>query len=309
MPQNKLHLLVLEDVPNDAALEIAELEQAGYECDWKRVETRADFLAELDEGGYDLVISDYALPAFDGLTALKLLQERRADMPFILVSGTLGEEAAIDSLRAGATDYVLKTRLSRLGPVVERALHEQAQRRERERAQRELQLANERFRAIVENAGDAIITVDEAGRMVEWNAAAALMFGYTAEEAIGREVLQIMPERYRADHQNSLLTSLSGHRKRKLGETTELTGRRKDGTEFALALSLAAWMVDGEHFFTAIIRDITERKAYENALKQHNVELEQFNRMATGRELRMIELKNEVNALCRELGREEPYGM
>lgn len=303
----KLRLLVLEDVANDAELEIAELQQAGYECEWKRVETREDFLACLDTPDYELILSDYALPAFDGLTALSLLQERKVDIPFILVSGTLGEDAAIDSLKAGAVDYVLKTRLSRLAPVVTRALKEQAESLERKRMQQELQSANERFRAIMESAADAIITMDSRGQVMEWNPAAQATFGYSFAEMLGREVVQILPERLRTDTGIYLNQVLADGGRHIISHPVEVDGCRKDGSEFSMELSLTTWAVGGEQFFTAVIRDITVRKQAEGALQLHNQELEQFNKLATGRELRMIELKKEINALCRELGREEPY--
>lgn len=136
----RLRLLILEDEPNDAELEVAELEAAGYDCQWEQVETRADFIARLDAPEYDLILSDYKLPRFDGLAALALVMERRIDIPFILVSGTLGEEQAIESLKAGATDYVLKTRLARLPSVVERAVREHRDRQRRKKAEEQLRM-------------------------------------------------------------------------------------------------------------------------------------------------------------------------
>ena len=100
----KLHILVLEDNLLDAELAILALDQAGYACKWDCVGTRETFLAHLDGQVYDLVISDYNLPTFDGLSAVKLLRQRDPDLPFILVSGTLGEETAIEALKRGATD-------------------------------------------------------------------------------------------------------------------------------------------------------------------------------------------------------------
>jgi PAS domain S-box-containing protein len=157
-----LRLLVLEDNRDDAELAIAILEKAGYVCRWERVESEAGFVASLARAGtdYDLILADYRLPAFDGLTAVKLFVERGLDLPFILVSGTLGEEIAIESLRAGATDYVLKDRLSRLAPVVERALRERDERRERRRAQEAVRESEARWRSLTENSPDQITTLD-----------------------------------------------------------------------------------------------------------------------------------------------------
>jgi signal transduction histidine kinase len=131
-----LHILHLEDNPNDAALVKSILEDGGILCSTTVVQSRADFMAALERGGIDLILSDFSMPAFDGLSAIKIARDRCPDVPFILVSGTLGEERAIDSLKTGATDYVLKQRLSRLVPAVRRALREIKERVERQIAER-----------------------------------------------------------------------------------------------------------------------------------------------------------------------------
>lgn len=138
-PEKTLKILMLEDDPLDAELEFSRLEEAGFRCDVIRVETQEDFLKMLDQGGFNLILADYNLPAFDGLSALALFVERNLNIPFILVSGTLGEETAIESLKAGATDYVLKERLSRLGLVVKRALREVEEQRQRKYAEQRVQ--------------------------------------------------------------------------------------------------------------------------------------------------------------------------
>src|SRR5262245_17313749 len=130
-----LRVLHLEDNANDAELIQAALEGEGIVSDVTRVETRVDFLATLEQGGFDVVLADYTLPSFDGLSALKLARETYPDVPFIFVSGTLGEEVAIEAPKIGATDYVLKERLSRLGPSVHRALREAKERDDRKRAE------------------------------------------------------------------------------------------------------------------------------------------------------------------------------
>jgi PAS domain S-box-containing protein len=309
MKPTTLHLLVLEDVPNDAELEIAALEEAGYRCDWKRVETREDFLAGLDSQEYDLVLSDYSLPSFDGLTALKLLLKHEIDIPFILVSGTLGEDAAIDSLKAGATDYVLKSRLSRLGPVVRRALKEQADRRASQLAAEALRENEEQLRMIFEAVDNiAFITTDLAGtdtRILRFSAGAQNIFGYTPQEIIGQKAAILHPTDMVVDFP-AMQEALRQGRK---GFDNETMMVRKSGELFPAMFTLhPRFNPAGELIGTVgVSLDNTERKKAEAILKKHNRELEQFNKMTTGRELRMIELKKEVNALCRELGRKEPY--
>src|ERR1700756_3352858 len=119
-----LRVLYLEDDIADAELAHDTLEMEGIACDVTRVDTESSFRAALKQGGFDVILADYALPSFDGLSALKITLWQRPDLPFIFVSGTMGEEVAIEALKIGATDYVLKTRLSRLVPSVQRALRE-----------------------------------------------------------------------------------------------------------------------------------------------------------------------------------------
>lgn len=131
--KSPLRILHLEDDPADAALIQSSLEAGGLTCATTRVHNRDDFVAALERGGIDLILSDFALPAFDGLSAIEIVRARWPDLPVILVSGTLGEERAIDSLKSGAKDYVLKERLTRLVPAVHRAMLEVEARAERGR--------------------------------------------------------------------------------------------------------------------------------------------------------------------------------
>ena len=134
--KSPLHILHLEDDANDAALIQSTLKAGGIAGAITCVQTCAEFMAALERGGIDLILSDFSLPAFDGLSALAIARDRYPDIPFILASGTLGEERAIDSLKCGATDYVLKQRLSRLVPAVHRAMQEVTLRVERQLAER-----------------------------------------------------------------------------------------------------------------------------------------------------------------------------
>ena len=156
-----LRILHLEDDQNDAKLIHAMLEEENIKCDVVRAETRADFLAAREQGGFDMILADYSLPSFDGLSALTIAQEHCPDIPFIFVSGAMGEELAIETLKSGATDYVLKQRLSRLVPAVHRALMEVEERAERKQAEEELRKYREHLEELVEKRTAELKTINE----------------------------------------------------------------------------------------------------------------------------------------------------
>jgi len=183
----KLKVLILEDVPTDAELMIEELAEAGMTFVSKRVATKASFVSAIADFSPDIILSDYSLPSFDGLGALKIAREKCPDVPFIFVSGALGEEMAIDLLKKGATDYVLKNRLSRLEPAVSRALHEVEERRERDRAEHALTESEVRYRTIFENTGTATGIVDEDGTIVLANRQFERLTGFSRSELQGEK--------------------------------------------------------------------------------------------------------------------------
>lgn len=139
---------MLEDNPTDSELAVHTLRHGGVKFTATRVETEADFVRELESNPPDLILSDYALPGFDGYAALDIAKKKAPNIPFIFVTGTMGEEVAIETLKNGATDYVLKHRLARLVPSVHRALREAGERAERRRAQEQLRESHEQLRAL-----------------------------------------------------------------------------------------------------------------------------------------------------------------
>jgi signal transduction histidine kinase len=144
----ELRILLLEDNAPHAELVEHFLRDGGLKFQLTRVETRDAFIDQIEHHPPDMILSDYALPAFDGYAALALAKQRVPNIPFIFVTGTMGEEVAIETLKNGATDYVLKTRLARLGPAVQRALRESADRRERQRAEDKLRRSLDQLRAL-----------------------------------------------------------------------------------------------------------------------------------------------------------------
>jgi diguanylate cyclase (GGDEF)-like protein len=156
-----LHLLILEDRTEDAELMLHELRLAGFDPQWERVDTEADFLAHLDQD-LDIILADYSLPQFDAQRALEHLKQRGVDVPFIIVSGCIGEECAVECMKSGATDYLLKDRLTRLGQAVRKAVDEKCLRDDRQRA--EAQLAHNAFHDTLTGLPNRALFLDRAQR-------------------------------------------------------------------------------------------------------------------------------------------------
>jgi len=281
-----LRILHLEDNPGDAELIHAMLESEGVVSHVTRVETHPDFVAALRRGGFDIILADYTLPAFDGLSALRITLDECPDVPFIFVSGTLGEDTAIEALKLGATDYLLKERLSRLVPSVQRALREATERIERQRAEEAARAATARFQGIVEIAQDAIISVNSHQRIVLFNRGAEKVFGYTHAEVIGRSLDLLLPQRVEDVHRKHIEDfARSPDVARTMGQRREVSGRRKDGVEFPAEASISKLDLGGELVFTVILRDITERRRTDEERQAHLwflESLDQVNRAIQG---------------------------
>lgn len=179
----EIRLLMVEDVETDAELAVYELGRAGLSCTMQRVETEPEFLRELHAFAPHLILCDFSLPGFDGMSALALARERSPEVPFIFVSGTIGEELAIESLKRGATDYVLKTNLARLAPAVKRALQQAADRAKSTRAEAELAAVRERTESIFDSLREVVWSVLPAQRQTVYtNAATRSVFGRSPDE-------------------------------------------------------------------------------------------------------------------------------
>jgi PAS domain S-box-containing protein len=186
----RLNILHLEDEPDFAELVLALLEQNGLTAAIRRVSDRLAFVQALEAGGFDLIISDYHLPAFTGLEALVLAKKKCPLTPFILVSGTIGEQAAIESLKAGATDYVLKQFPDRLPSAVRRAVAEANERAKLREAEKELVRREKYYRTLTENALDILTILDRDGMVIHHSPSLKTVLGYAPEELVGQSVFQ-----------------------------------------------------------------------------------------------------------------------
>jgi CheY-like chemotaxis protein len=189
-----LRILNLEDNEQDAELNKAMLKARWPQCELVRVDTRSDFLAALEkEPNLDLILSDYTMHGFDGREALTLAHERRPEVPFLFVSGTIGEDAAIEALKNGATDYVLKHRLMRLIPAVARALAEAEEHDELKRSERAMCESEHKYRTLFECLSDAAFLAEEkSGKIIDANRQAGVVLHCFRTDILGRKESQIL---------------------------------------------------------------------------------------------------------------------
>jgi PAS domain S-box-containing protein len=266
-------ILILEDNASDAELERRELRKSGLEASVRVAADRTAYLEALDEFVPDLILADYSLPGFDGLTALALARQRLPDVPVVIVSGVIGEETAVDALKAGATDYVLKDRLFRLGPVARRALLEAEQRAETRRAEDALRDSEALLRALTDNSPDAIFVKDLQSRWLMANPAVLRIVGKSAQEALGHTDLELYadPETGRAIVENDRRVVESGVP----GEFEEVVVA-PDGQRTFLSIKAPRRNAQGHIVgIVGISRDITDRKRAQEKLKKAYAQLDQ----------------------------------
>jgi phosphoserine phosphatase RsbU/P len=268
-----LRILHLEDDPMDAELVQMTLSADGVECEVQVVSRREEFDVALDRGGIDLILADFALPTFDGMSALAMVRQKHPDLPFVFVSGKLGEEAAIESLKSGATDYVLKNRLSRLVPAVQRALTEAQERAKQrhteqalERAYAEIEKRAEDYRNLFNSIRDLILVTDHGRKIQHVNQPALKeIFGYETEEVVDQYASIL----YADDQGYQLAGEVFDQQGSVEGKLLEVSFRRKNGEIFPGEL-YALKRLDRFGVPTGnigICRDISERKKVEAALR------------------------------------------
>lgn len=254
-----MKLLFIEDNPDDALLVQLELERAGLTFEHRLIASRRELAAALDEGGWTAIISDYHLPDFSGIEALEMVRARDLNTPFLLVSGTIGEERAVDALRNGANDYVMKDRLQRLVPALTREIREAAVRAERQQLANALRLADERYRRTFEKAPVGIATIDREGRFASVNESFAAMTGYSRDEIVGRLVRRFSHPDELRDLTGTIGEMLRGERASAQGERRAI---HKDGHVLWMDVNLSSVCnATGEvEYLIALVDDVTERR-------------------------------------------------
>jgi two-component system, sensor histidine kinase and response regulator len=262
----KFKILFLEDNKDDAELNSIELKNAGFRFISKRVETRDKFIQELAEFDPDIILADYSMPSFNGMEALRIVQERNLNVPFIFVTGSLGEELAVETMKSGATDYVLKQNLKRLGPSVSRVLNEIEETEKRKTAEAALQESEEKYRRLFNTMTDAFVAVDMKGKIIEYNNIYRDMLGYSDNEIRSLSYDNITPEKWHSFEAKIVEEQIL---KNGSSDVYEKEYRRKDGLVFPVELRTSLMRDDEGNpaGMWAIVRDITERKKSEEDLR------------------------------------------
>jgi PAS domain S-box-containing protein len=263
MMKTTLRILIVEDSEDDAFLMVRHIKKGGYDIEYERIETAEGLRARLKEKEWDIILSDFKMPLFSGLNALGVLKESGIDIPFILVSGTIGEEIAVEAIKSGANDYIMKNNLQRLVPTIERELREADQRAEKRLLENKQKLAEEalreseaRYRLLFEKSADGILIADIDTKTFKYaNPAICKMFGYTEEELKTLGLADIHPK-------EDFLHILTNFESQARGEkilAPNVPCLRKDGSIIYADINATTTTMDGRTCAVGLFRDITER--------------------------------------------------
>jgi PAS domain S-box-containing protein len=268
----RLHLLHVEDSEDDAQLVTLEIRRGGFDLAYERVQTRSDMETALRKQDWDIIVSDYSMPQFDAPAAYSVLRESGLDIPFIIVSGTIGEETAVGAMKLGAHDYILKGNLQRLVPAIERELREREERAARKRAERELRHSEERYQTLFEGTPLPMWVFDvETLGFLAVNEEAVRHYGYSREEFAKLSLTAIHAAGDAAPE-----PELAAH---EAGVTEETWHFRKDGSPIVVEERVHALMFAGRDARLVAINDVTERKRAEQMLRKTEAQLRQAQKM------------------------------
>ena len=288
-----LNVMIVEDVVPDAELVLQKLRREGFSPLWMRVETQADFLLGLRMPP-DIILCDYSMPKFSGLQALELLRESGRDIPLIMISGTMGEDLAVEAMRLGAVDYVLKDRIARLGSAVRRALKEW-QLREAHRQ------AEARYRTMVKNfPNGGVVLFDRKLRFLLADGAGMAEAGLVKEKVEGKTPRELFPPETCAIIEPNYQAAIAGE-----SRVFELSFAGYIYESHSLPVRDAQGEIVGG---MAMTLNITERKKAEEKIQNQLLELQRWRDVTLGREERVATLKKEVNELLAQTGQPPRYG-
>ncbi|MDH4187985.1 MAG: PAS domain S-box protein, partial [Nitrospira sp.] len=273
-----LRYVHLEDNEADVVLIRRALREGGFDPQVRRVETADGFAAAIQEQGLDLILADWVLPQFSAPAALAQLNGFGLDLPVIIVTGAVGEETAVEALKSGAHNYVMKDRLIRLVPAVQQALRETNERRARKQAEARLRLSEEEHRALFEYSPLMCFLLDSEGIVLKVNRLGAELLGYEVHELVGRSVFSVFPEEYRDEAAGYTAACFAGPGSQLA--SWELQKQRKDGSRIWVK-EFARTLTDGQGRRTLLIscEDMTERRRTEAALYASQEQIRQMQKM------------------------------
>jgi PAS domain S-box-containing protein len=255
-----LRALIVEDSENDTILLLRDLERSDYQIAHERVETAEDLRAALDRETWDILFCDFTMPRFGGRKALEIVNERNLDLPFIFVSGTVGEDLAVQAMKEGAHDYVMKNNLTRLVPAMERELREAKVRRLRREAEEDMRVSEYKYRHLFESLRDAAFLIEmETGRIIDTNPEAEVLLGRPRAGIVGMRERQLFPEHLARAAAHALWSS---------GGRFESQVLQKNGGLVPVYVSVSKLQLYDRRFLLALFHDITGRKRSEEKIRE-----------------------------------------
>lgn len=268
-PNGKLSVLIVEDSKIEAKFTANLLKKNGYEVTSERVETEEMMKQQLDAHEWDIIISDHQMPDFDGMRALKLFLTYKVDIPFILVSGKIGEEAAVELMKMGASDYIMKGNTARLIPAIKSHLADAANRRETKQLEKKLRDSEAQYRGFFENAAIGIFRCSEDSDLLDVNQYLAHAFGFEKTEDCISVIENLIPEIYDHNTQEAYTVDLAEQTEGNGGHF-EAIFHRQDNT--LMEAIVHVWAIEDEStqsiYLEGTIEDVTEQREMERKLRE-----------------------------------------
>lgn len=263
-------ILIVEDLPSDAQLAEREIKRSFESAEIKVVETKAEFIREFEEFAPDIVVSDFQLPSFDGLSALKIVLDLSPTTPVIILTGSMNEDTAVDCMKAGAMDYVIKEHIKRLGPAIINALKQKELNIEKLQAQHNLKLSEEKFRNIFQNHSAAKFIIDPSeGKIIEANVSASKFYGWPVDVLEGMYIYQINtmhPDQIKLEMARALALNNTHF---------DFIHKKADGTLVNVEVFSSRVLIGHKEYLHTIVHDVTEKKKTEQQLKLLSRSVEQ----------------------------------
>lgn len=255
----EINILFAEDLPTDVELAVRELKKGGIAFRYKVVETEEDFRKQLEAFRPNIVISDYSMPSFDGMSALHIARELPYDLPFIILTGSMNEETAVSCMKAGANDYVIKEQIKRLPFAVKEVLNKWEMRRQKEALEEQLNLSLQGYRDLINGMSETVWIISLEGNLIDVNTTAVEVMGYTKEELLAIGLEGIDDQLGKAEIRN-LVNTMEVNRKQSF-QTVHIT---KSGQRIPVEINSSLVNYRGEIAILSVARNITVRKKRED---------------------------------------------